>query len=141
MSYAKRRGIGCTIGWDVTGGTSYSALATVIDGSKTDAKFKTVMDALLSEVADTYSKTSYTPGTFKFTLNYDPLSSEYIALKANFLLVNAVAPSWQLSFPATGSGSGATSESFAAHITGLGREVVKEKYLECEIELTISGPI
>lgn len=140
-TYEKRTGIGCTLGWDSTGGTTYVALGTVVDGDKFEAMFKTANTSLLSDVGETFAKTSYDPGTFKFTVIYDPLASDYTNLKTNFALVNALAPHWQISFPDTGSGSGATTDAFFGHIVGLSRELKKGDFLVCEITVKITGTI
>ena len=145
MSYTfeQRVGSGCTLGWDSTGGSSYVVLGTVVDGDKFEAKFKTANISLLSDVAEKFSKTSYDPGSFKFTIVYDPLASEYLALKASFITINAPHPKWQLSFPDTtgGAGSGAATEIFTGPIIGLGREVKKDAFLMVDVEVKLSGAI
>lgn len=140
-TYEKRVGFGVTLGWDSAAGSSYTVIGTVVDGDKMEAKWKTANTALLSEKADTFAKTSYDPGELKFTLNYDPLSSEYSALKTSFLAVNATAPTWQISFPDSGAGSGATTETFSGLIVGLSREFKKADYLVCEITIKLTGGI
>ena len=133
----ERVGLGCTIGWDSTGGTSYVVIGSVVDGDKVESKWKTANITLLSQKAERFSKTSYDPGQFKFTVIYDPLSTEYANLKTSFLAANSVAPNWQISFvdAGTGNGSGATTDTFAAHIIGLSRDVKKAEFLMCEITL------
>lgn len=139
----KRVGFGCTLGVDYSGNTSFGVIANIIDGDKMDAKWKVANTSLLSDKADTYSKTSYAPGTLKFTIAYDPLNSDYTNLKTAFLAVNQPAPNWQVSFPdaGTGNGSGATTDTFYAHVVGLSREVKKDSFLVCEIELQLTGGI
>src|SRR4051794_23824596 len=117
-------GYGCTLNWDATGGTSFAALGDVVDGDKVDSKWKTANTSLLSEKADTFRKTSYDPGSFKFTVVYDPAASNYTDLLASFVSVNVPAANWQIQFPhvASGSGSG-PAETFFGYIVGLSREV------------------
>jgi hypothetical protein len=143
--YEKRVGFGATISWDSAGGSTFVVIGTVVDGDKNDAKWKTAKTSLLSEKADTFSKTSYDPGEFKFTIIYDPLDTEYQALKTAFLAVNEPAPQWELSFvdsgSESGSGSGDCSDTFFAHVVGLSREVKKEDFLTAEVTLKLTGTI
>jgi|ERR1017187_233865 hypothetical protein len=140
-TFEKRVGFGVTLGWDSTGGSSYAVIGTVVDGDKFEAKWKTANTSLLSDKAETFSKTSYDPGELKFTINYDPLASDYTNLKTSFLAVNATAPAWQVSFPDSGAGSGSTTETFSGHIVGLSREFKKDSYLVCEVTIKLTGGI
>jgi hypothetical protein len=140
----KRSGTGVTIGWDVDGGTSYTLIGIVVDGDKTEAKWATAKTSLLADSADTFVKTSYDPGEFKFTVVYDPDDSGYQALEASFKDVNCPPPSWEITFPdqdCTGIGSGSTTETFSAHIVGLSREVKKDNFLMAEVTLKLTGAI
>ena|ERR1700722_6502774 len=143
MSYSneKRVGAGCTLAWDSTGGTTWATLGTVVDGDKFEAMWKTANTSILADVGETFAKTSYDPGTFKFTVIYDPLDSEYAALKTNFATLNVLAPHWQISFPDTGAGSGSTTDTFFGLIVGLSREVKKADFLVCEITVKLTGVI
>jgi len=141
MTIAKRVGFGCTIGWDVAGGSSYQTIASVVDGDKTEAKWNVANTSLLSDKAQTFAKTSYDAGELKLKLNYDPEDSEYVALKASFVAVNVIAPTWLLTLPDVGNGSGSATESFSALIVGLSREVMKDNYMECELTLKLTGAI
>lgn len=139
MALYERVGLGCTIDWDSTGGTSFTPIGSVVDGEKTEAKAKTAKTALLSDTWDTFAKCSIDPGEFKFTIAYDPLYSEYHSLATSLAAVNTVAPNWRLSFPDNGNGSGATTETFRGLVVAMSREVKKDSFLIAEVTIKLTG--
>jgi hypothetical protein len=142
-TYERRIGEGVTLSWDVSGGTTWTNIGTLVDTDKMEASWKTVNASLQGEVADRPLKTSYSPGKLKYNIIYDPLNTEYIALKASFVSNNVPIPNWKVTFPDTlgGAGSGSTTDSFFGSLTGLSREFKKDSFLTCELEITVYGDI
>jgi hypothetical protein len=97
--------------------------------------------SLLTEVFDTKSKCSIDPGELQLEIAYDPNDTNtYQLLATQFGIVNAVAPNWQITFPSVGEGSGdVRTETFKAHVAGLGREIKKDDFCTVKVTLAITG--
>jgi hypothetical protein len=143
MTYSveKRVGLGITIGVDFSGGTSYATVVSLVDAGKVEAKADTVKTSLLSDVIHTWSKTGVDGGDLVITIAYDPLFSEYTNFQNALTLMNSAPPGFQISLPdaGTGNGSGAATEAFKAHVTGVGKELKREGFLTCDVTLKSYG--
>src|ERR1051325_5372936 len=116
MAFEKVVGTGVLLSWDSAGGSSFTTIASIVDGDKMTSTWKMANTSLLSDVVETFQKTTLDPGSYKFTVAYSPYNTEYAALKTNFLSYNALPPQWKLTFPNEGDGSGSGTFTFYAHI-------------------------
>src|ERR1043165_7307734 len=105
MAFEKVVGVGLTLGWDSTGGSSFTTIASVVDIDKMNPSWSFAKTSLLSDVLNTYQKTVRDGGDLKFTIGYSEYNTEYQALKTNFLAYNSLPPQWKITFPNEGDGS------------------------------------
>lgn len=141
MSVNKRIGYGMTLGCDPNGGTSYTTLGAIVDGLKDgDAKADTADTTLLADTYKTKSKGQVDPGEASFTIAYDPDEATSTTLATLLGTASATPPTWIVTLPAGTLGSGSiTTKTFAGHLTGMGREIMKDKMITCNITITKTG--
>lgn len=141
MPVNKRIGYGMTLGVDTAGGASFTTLGALVDGTKeSDAKGTTGDTSILTDVFMTFSKSQVDPGETSFTIAYDPDEATSTTLKALLASTNATAPTWRITFPAGTLGAGTiTTKTFSAHLTGMGREVMKDNLVTASITLKKTG--
>jgi len=141
MSGINRRiGLGCTLSVDPTGSTAYQAIGAIVDGFKgPSAKAETVDITLLSDGYKQFGKSHTDPGETTFMIAYDPDDTSSATL-AGLLAPTQTPANWQITYgPGTGGAGTVTTETFKAHLTGMSREVAKDKFLTCEITLKNTG--
>ncbi len=141
MSLNRRIGLGVTLGVDAAGGSSYTTLGNVVDGLKEGGSKADVAD--ISILADTFkakAKGQIDPNEVTLTVAYDPDDSNYVILKTLHDGIQTTPPTWLISLPSGTLGAGTiTTKGFAGFVTGLGREIMKDKLLTCEVTITKTG--
>lgn len=141
MALSKRIGLGVTLGVDTAGGTSYTTLAAVVDGLNEGESKATMVDTtVLSDTFMTKSKSQIDPGEVTLTIAYDPDEATSVTLKTLHASTSATPPTWLITLPSGTLGAGTiTTKSFAAHLSGMGREIKRDGMIVCSITLTKTG--
>jgi hypothetical protein len=143
MTLNRRIGLGFTLAVDASGGSSFTTLGSIVDGLKEEqAKAEMVDTSVLADLYKTKSKSQIDPGGFTLMIAYDPDDATTTALVAIFKNTSAVPPNWRISYPSGTQGAGIVqTETFKAHLSAMGREIVRDKMITCEITLTKTGTI
>ncbi len=141
MTLNRRIGLGFVLSADPAGGTSYTALASIVDGwDEAEAKADTADTSILADTYKTKSKSQIDPGSITLEIAYDPDDATTTTIITMFKSVSATPPNWQISYPAGTGGAGVVvAETFKAHLTGMGRTFKKDKLLIAKITLTKTG--
>jgi hypothetical protein len=134
MSLVKRVGYGNSLGVDVTGGSTFVLVASVVDGFEgPDAKAKNAETSLLTDWYDTFAPTSVDPGSVTYKIAYDPADANTHTLA--LLLASGAVANWQLTY----SGGTPPTETFLGHVEHMGRSMKKGDFLVCNISIKVSG--
>jgi hypothetical protein len=141
MALNRRIGLGVTVGVDSAGGTSFTTLGSVVDGAKEGGSKADVADvSILSDTFKQKAKGQIDPNEVTMTVAYDPDDTTTTLLKTLHDSVSATPPNWQISFPPGTLGAGSiTTKSFKGFVTGLGREIMKDKMITQELTVTKTG--
>ncbi len=141
MTLNRRIGLGFTLAVDTAGGTTFVTLGSIVDGWKeSGSKADTADISILSDKYKQKSKGQIDPGDVTFSIAYDPDDATSTTLITAFSSTSATPPNWQITYPSGTGGAGTTTtETFKGHLTGLGREVMKDKLVVCEVTITKTG--
>ncbi len=141
MALNRRIGLGVVIGVDAAGGTSFTTLGSVVDGAKEGGSKADVADiSILSDTFKQKAKGQVDPAEVTMTVAYDPDETTTTLLKTLHDQIQTVPPNWQISFPSGTLGAGSiTTKSFKGFVTGLGREIMKDKFITQEVTITKTG--
>ncbi len=141
MAVNKRIGLGVTLACDPAGGSSYTTLGAIVDGlAESEAKADMADTSILADTWKTKSKSQVDPGEVTYTIAYDPDEATSTTLATLLASVSAVPPTWRVTYPSGTLGAGSvTTKTFAAHLSGMGRETKKDKMIVCAITLTKTG--
>lgn len=134
MALNKKIGYGWVLSIDPAGGTSYTALANVVDGwSGPKTKARTPDTSVLADFWDTFMKEGCDPGEITFDVALDPEDTNYILL--NTALANTSAPAaFQIDPPAA-----TAMNVFQGWITSLSPEVRKGALAKAEVTIKVTG--
>src|SRR5579884_3592801 len=129
MSLTKRVGLGTVLSVDTTGGTTFVALASIVDVINSEAKAKDVDTSLLTDLFDTFLKGNIDGGSVTFTIAYDPADTNTTQILGTlFASTSQTLANWQITFAAVGGGS-AAHETFLAYVSGLTRAIKRDGFL------------
>lgn len=141
MTLNRRIGLGVTIGVDSAGGTNFTTLGSIVDGAKEGGTKADVAD--ISILADTHkqkAKGQIDPNEVTITIAWDPDDATSTVLKSLHDSVSATPPNWQISLPSGTQGAGSTTtKTFKGFVTGMGREIMKDKLITAEVTITKTG--
>jgi hypothetical protein len=132
----KRIGYGQTLSVTVGAGPAVE-LGAIVDGwSGPDTSSDDVETTVLADTFKTFKRAQIDPGTFTFTLAYDPADAESILI--GDLYNSGDVATWTITYSDEGGGA-PDSESFDGYINGLGREMTKGSLVSCNVSIKVSG--
>jgi hypothetical protein len=136
MALEKRIGYGCTLAVDEQGGSTFATLFNVVSGFSGPAASADVVETtVLSDKYKSFERSQIDPGSFTFTVAYDPADTASQVLVG--LFDSGEVAQWQVTFYDAGSGN--EQEEFYGFVESLGREVDKGSLITMDVSIKVSG--
>lgn len=128
-------GLGCTLGVDIAGGSTFVVIASVININGPGASADDI-DTTTLDVADRFKtfKGSYVdPGELSIDIAYDPQTATHNSLAT--LLGNGNVAAWEI----THSDATDTAETFDGYVKGFERTIERDGLVQASLTVKISG--
>lgn len=134
-------GYGATLGVDAAGGSSFTTLAAIdMEGFSLEGTERTMVETtLLADQWKTYKTGDIEPGTCSFNIAYDAADTVTTQTLVDLLTQSTPTPTWQITYPVVSSSVAAETETFSAHLQGMGRSVAKDSMITCPVTLKLTG--
>jgi hypothetical protein len=135
LSLNRLTGFGVTLGVDVTGGSTFVTLASIVTPpSGPSAKTEKVDVSILSDKSKQYAGAQIDPGEVSFEIAYD--LNDVTTTTLATLLGNSAIANWQITYTA---GTIAT-ETFKGFVSGFDRKMGVTERVSATVTITVSGP-
>lgn len=139
MTLTKRIGLGITLSVDTAGGTSFTALGSIVDSMETDAKAVDVNTSLLGDQFDSFLPASIDGGTLTITIAYSPEDTNTTKILNDlFYSTSQTLANFKIGYPAVGAGTG-IAETFKGYVNNIGRQIKRDGFLTAKVGIKVSG--
>jgi hypothetical protein len=138
MSLERRIGLGFTLGVDSTGGTSFTTIASIVDGIEGPGADSEVADvSILTDTFKRKRKAMVDAGKVTYTIAYDPNDTNSQLLGLLLADVTTVA-NWRVGFPDQGA-STSQAETFTGLLVGMNRKAKRKELVVADITIDVDG--